>query len=171
MAAAWAPLVGLGALKQRLVERLRLFSSGNRSLPSRQRSLRATLDWSHSLLGPTEQQVLRRLSVFVGSIRLELAQQVASAPDGIDEWTVLEALRTLADRSLIQVEPMQPPRYRLLESVRLYAGEQLAAAGETPAVERRHGEAFARLAITLRDDYRALRTPSFSLSMPPTTPT
>ena len=78
MAAAWAPLVGLGVLKQRLVERLRLFSSGNRTLPSRQRSLRATLDWSHSLLGPTEQQVLRRLSVFVGSIRLELAQRVAS---------------------------------------------------------------------------------------------
>ena len=127
---------------------------GNRSLPSRQRSLRATLDWSHSLLGPTEQQVLRRLSVFVGSIRLELAQQVASAPDEIDEWTVLEALRTLVDRSLIQVEPMQPPRYRLLESVRLYAGEQLAAAGETQAVERRHGEAFARLA-----DHSARRLP------------
>ena len=156
MAAAWAPLVGIGALRQRLVERLRLFSSGNRSLPSRQRSLRATLDWSHSLLGPTEQQVLRRLSVFVGSIRLELAQRVVCAPDEIDEWTVLEALRTLADRSLIQVEPLQPPRYRLLDSVRLYAGEQLAAAGETQAVEQRHGEAFARLAVTLRDDYRAL---------------
>ena len=161
MAAAWAPLVGLGELKRRLVERLRLFTTANRSLPSRQRSLRATLDWSHSLLGPTEQRVLRRLSVFVGSIRLELAQQVASSSGEIDDWTVLEALRTLVDRSLIQVEPVQPPRYRLLESVRLYAGEQLVAAGETAAVERRHGEAFARLAIALRDDYRALSHPEF----------
>ena len=161
MAAAWAPLVGLGELKRRLVERLRLFTAANRSLPSRQRSLRATLDWSHSLLGPDEQRVLRRLSVFVGSIRLELAQQVASSSGEIDDWTVLEALRTLVDRSLIQVEPVQPPRYRLLESVRLYAGEQLVAAGETAAVERRHGEAFARLAIALRDDYRALSHPEF----------
>ena len=155
MAASWAPLIGLGALKQKLVERLRLLSKGNRSLPSRQQSLRATLDWSHSLLRPTEQQVLRRLSVFVGSIRLELAQQVVAADD-IDEWAVLEALRTLADRSLIQVETSQPPRYRLLETVRLYSAEQLVAAGESEAVERRHGEAFASLGIALRDDYRVL---------------
>jgi len=161
MAAAWAPLVGLPALRKRLVERLRLFTTANRTLPSRQRSLRATLDWSHSLLGPAEQLVLRRLSVFVGAIRLDHAQQVVSASGAIDEWEVLEALRTLVDRSLVQVEPTQPPRYRLLESIRLYAAEQLVSAGETEAVGLHHGQAFARLAISLRDDYRALSHPDF----------
>ena len=130
-------------------------------MPTRQRSLRATLDWSHSLLGPTEQQVLRRLSVFVGASGSSMRSRSCPRRTRSTSGTVLEALRTLVDRSLVQVEPTQPPRYRLLESVRLYAAEQLAAAGETEAVELRHGEAFARLAVTLRDDYRALSHPEF----------
>ncbi len=161
MAAAWAPFVGLPALRKRLVERLRLFTTANRTLPSRQRSLRATLDWSHSLLGSADQLVLRRLSAFVGAFRLDHAQQVVSESGGIDEWEVLDALRTLVDRSLVQVEPTRPPRYRLLESIRLYAAEQLASAGETERVDLHHDQAFARLAVSLRDDYRVLSHTDF----------
>ena len=149
LAAARIPLLGLEGLRQRLDDRFRLLTGGNRLAPRRQQTLHAALEWSHGQLADAEQAVFRRLGVFKGSFGLDAAQAVA-ADAGLDGWGVLEALSGLVDKSLVSAEPGELPRYRLFESPRAFALEQLAAAGETAATQRAHAQAvlvtFARSA-------------------------
>jgi predicted ATPase len=152
MAAARLPLLGLDGLDAILGDRLRLLKNHRRAVPARQQTLRATLDWSHLLLDEAEQVALRRLSVFAGSFRLDVAQQVA-ASESLDEWAVLDALAGLVDKSLVQLVPHEPPRYRLLETTRLYAREHLMEHAEVDAVEVRHGCAMAMLANEVEEAY------------------
>lgn len=142
MAAARLPSIGAAALEARLGERLMALRGASRDAPPRQQTLRATLDWSHALLAPEQQAVLRRLAVFRGSFDLERALRIA-VDDALDADAALEALAELVDKSLVKLERLDPPRYRLSEMTRLYAAECLAAAGETLAVEQRHGLAMA----------------------------
>ncbi|HEX4510488.1 MAG TPA: hypothetical protein VH328_10425, partial [Burkholderiaceae bacterium] len=102
--------------------------------------LRAALDWSHSLLDEGQRAVLRRLGVFCGGFNMELAQAVC-ADDEQDQWTVIEQLSSLMDKSLVAVDSCEPVRYRLLESTRAFAIEQLDASGETVAFLGRHAAA------------------------------
>ena len=151
MAAARLATLGIATVHRLVAERL--LRNPDRSAPARQQTLRATLDWSHALLDKNGQAVLRRLSVFAGSFRQDLAQQVA-ADDAIDEWAVLDALSALVDKSLLQVVSRQPSaRYRLLESTRQYAAERLHDAGETQDMLRRHGRALAALAETAVEEF------------------
>ena len=145
MAAARVPTFGLAALRDHLEGRLQLLQAGHRGAPARQQTLRATLDWSHSLLDPKERAALRRLSVFAGSFGLDAACTVV-ASDDIDRWAALDVLGGLVEKSLVQAEQREPRRFRLLESTRLYAGEALGAAGEVEAAVRRHGVAMAAVA-------------------------
>ena len=143
MAAARLPLMGLAGLVSALDERLAWLSSGLRDRPDRQQALRAMLDWTHALLSPAEQKVFRRLAVFVGSARLAAAQAV-TMDDDLDAWAVLDALAGLVDRSLVAlVDTGGEPRYRLLESPRAYAVQQLQAAGEADRTRARHVQAAA----------------------------
>ena len=119
---------------------MRLLSSGARDAPPRQQTLRAALAWSHQLLTPEEQCVFRRLGVFAGSFALEFAQQ-ALADDSLDAWTVLDHLGSLVDKSLVIAEGAAVPRYRLLETARAFALEQLDAAGEAEALRAGHAAA------------------------------
>lgn len=147
MAAARLPALGLRALNERLAERLNWLRSAERDVPARQSTLRAALDWSHSLLDAASRAVLRRLSVFVGSFDLDSALTVAQGEDGdLDADAALDALSELVHKSLLGVEGLEPPRYRLLESTRLYAAERLAEAGETEAARRRHALAMVQRA-------------------------
>ena len=155
MAAVRLPLLGFEALQARLTDRLKLLRSANRLMPARHQTLRATLDWSHSLLDAHEQAVLRRLSVFAGSFRLDVVQRVA-AYDPLDEWTLLDALTALIEKSLVHVERGEPPRYRLLETTRLYAAEKLREHSETDGTLARHSEALAALADESNEAYWAL---------------
>jgi predicted ATPase len=93
------------------------------------------LDWSHGLLSAEEQTVFRRLGVFAGGFSLELAQQVAS-DERIEQWLVLDLLGRLIDKSLVIADSEVEPRYRLLETTRAFALEQLAAAGESEMLQR-----------------------------------
>jgi predicted ATPase/class 3 adenylate cyclase len=138
LAAGRLPLLGLQGLKQRLGERLKLLVSTGRGAPTRQQTLRAALDWSYSLLSAEEQATFRQLGVFAGAcgFNLELAQAMA-APAGRDEWTVIEHVSTLLDRSLVVDDGADPPRYRLLESAREYSLQQLAETHELPAAHER----------------------------------
>ena len=145
LAAARLPLLGLDGLRQRLDQRLRVLSSGDRSALQRQRTLRAALEWSHQLLAPAEQAVLRRLAVFAGGFTLEAAQQVAEDEQGIDRWDVLEHLGALVDKSLVVAEGDPLPRYRLLDTTRLFALERLIEAGEAAACRSRHRDALLAL--------------------------
>ena len=152
LAAARAPVLGVYGLASSMADRLRVLTRNrNRTAPARQQTLRATLEWSHSLLNESEQTVFRRLAVVRGSCSLEMAQQIAAdtSDDGpFDAWAVLDALDVLVDRSLVTVLPgdeAATSRYRLLESPRTFALEQLAAAQEVEQTMQRLAEATAAL--------------------------
>lgn len=152
LAAARAPMLGIHSLASSMGDRLRLLTKNRiRSAPARQRTLRATLEWSHGFLDAIERVVFRRLAVMMGSCSLTLAQQIGADADGdgpIDKWAVLDALDVLADRSLVAVLPGDDddsPRYRLLESTRAFAWEQLASAAEVEATQLRLAQAVSHL--------------------------
>ncbi|MES2957577.1 MAG: winged helix-turn-helix domain-containing protein [Pseudomonadota bacterium] len=140
LAAARVPLLGVEGVRERLGERLRLLVGGARTAPDRQRTLRGALEWSCALLSDAERVLLRRLGIFAGSFALDTAQAVV-ADAAMDRWDVLDHLGALVDKSLVQADAGDAPRYRLLESTRAFAVEQLAAAGETDALRRRHAQA------------------------------
>ena len=146
LAAARVPLLGVSGVRQHVHERFRLLTGGARIAERRHQTLRAALDWSYELLSSDERAVFRRIGVFFGGFTLPAAQHVAA--DGrLDSWTVLEQLGTLAEKSLLAVEEVEPRRYRLLESAREYALERLAESGEDRDVRDRHAGFFLSEAL------------------------
>jgi predicted ATPase/DNA-binding winged helix-turn-helix (wHTH) protein len=168
LAAARVPMMGLRAVHERVRERFRLLTAGARTALRRHQTLRATMDWSHGLLSDAQRVVFRRLGVFSGGFTIELAQALC-VDDEQDEWVVLEQLATLVEKSLVMADAGEPVRYRLLESARAFALEQLAAAGETATLMQRHAVAMLQflqraddgnMDSTLRTDaYAALVLP------------
>jgi predicted ATPase len=155
LAAAVLSLLPPAALLARLERRLPLPSRGARDLPERQQTLRNTIAWSYDLLEEGEQQLFRRLSVFAGGFTLEAVQAVCvfaadetSSPAQADDGAVLEQLGQLLDKSLVQTQQDTggEPRFTLLETIREYATEQLAASGEQAALQQRHAHYFLKLA-------------------------
>ncbi len=138
LAAARVPLLGMVGVQRRLGERLSLLSQGRRDAAERHRTLRAALDWTCALLDPLERRTLQRLSVLSGSFDTEAAQAVA-ADAAQPDWEVLDALQGLRDKSLVQTVPGpgHEPRFRLMDSVRQHAAEQLAASGDEPTAAGR----------------------------------
>ena len=120
-------------LADRLTDRLSLLTLGRRSASSRQQTLRAMLDWSWDLCSPAEQLALARASVFSSGFDLAAAEHVCGGADVLDRLVAQSLLSGDADR------------YRMLETVREYAGEHLARSGEQPRVARRHRDWFAGL--------------------------
>lgn len=135
LAAARVKVMSVDQIAARLNERFRLLTGGGRTEMPRHQTLRAALDWSYDLLSESEKGLLRRLSVFAGGFDFEAAEAVCGDPD-VD---VLDLLARLVEKSLVIFdEQAGTPRYRLLETVRLYGQEMLAAAGEESAVRARH---------------------------------
>jgi predicted ATPase/class 3 adenylate cyclase len=131
----------------RLQKRLSILTSGGRTLPERQRTLRGAIAWSHDLLDDTEQRLFARLSVFAGGWTLESAEVVCAPEElGLDG---LDGLTSLVDKSLIRrIEPAAgEPRFSMLETIREFGQEQLEAGGELDLILRRHAEHFLRLAV------------------------
>jgi predicted ATPase/Tfp pilus assembly protein PilF len=149
LAAARIRLLTPEAILQRLEGRLNLLVSGPRDLPVRQQTLRAAIAWSYDLLAPDEQALFRRLAVFVGGCTLEAAEQVANVPTPHPPppTPILDGLSSLLDKSLLgQVETTGESRFIMLETIREYAREQLAAREETAALRHRHGAYYFALA-------------------------
>ena len=120
-----------------LEDRFRLLRGRDRTAPERQRTLEALLDWSYELLSDDEQTALCRLGVFAASFDTETAT-AALAADELDAYDVPELVWSLADKSLIVVEPAaNATRYRLLDSIRHYARRHLEDRGATAATARR----------------------------------
>ncbi|MFC9694618.1 BTAD domain-containing putative transcriptional regulator [Kribbella sp. NPDC056951] len=139
----------------RLADRFRLLTSGSRTALPRHQTLRAVVEWSWDLLDADEQAVARRLSLFSGGATLEAAEQVCS-DDDLPSEAVLGVLASLVDKSLVEaVAGDRSVRYRMLETVRAYGAEQLAAAGERDRFRQAHTEYFQRL---LRKASPKLRT-------------
>jgi len=131
-----------------LDERFRLLTRGPADAPGRQQTLQATVEWSYALLGETERRVFDCLGVFPASFDVEAAVTVAGA-GGLARWDVLDGLTALVGHSMITQEegPDQASRYRLLETMRAYARQQLAA-GELGRLQRAHAGHYAAFAQT-----------------------
>lgn len=137
LAAARVRILEPAALLLRLDHALDLLTSGDRDLPLRQRTLRATISWSYSLLGASEQRLLRRSSVFHEGWTLEAMEQVCY--DEAERHRALDELDSLVEKGLVRVVGAGG-RYALLETIRAFAAEQLHAGGEVEAVRNAHAE-------------------------------
>ena len=143
LAAARLRSLSLSELHDRLDQRFRLLTGGSRTALERQQTLRATVEWSYSLLNTAEQLLLRRLSVFAGSFDLAAAEGVCGFDD-IEVFEVASLVGSLVDKSLVVAEPAFTAfRYRLLETIRLFAAERLA---EPAAVAAAHCAYFLSVA-------------------------
>jgi predicted ATPase/class 3 adenylate cyclase/DNA-binding XRE family transcriptional regulator len=140
LAAARLRSMSLAELGERLDQRFRLLTGGSRTALARQQTLLATVSWSYSLLTAAEQRLLGRLSVFAGGFDLPAAEAVCGFGT-IDAVEVAGLLGSLVDKSLVVTEPAAAGlRYRLLETIRLFAAERLADAGpEASAAHGAHG--------------------------------
>ena len=143
LAAARTRLLDPGALLDRLSRSLDALGAGTVDMPERQRTLRAAVEWSVGLLDDAERSLLEVLAVFVDGWTIEAAAQVA----GLDEERALELTEALARHSLIQLDSTgRGPRARMLETIRAFVAEQLAARPDVAEVERRHAGHYRALA-------------------------
>jgi predicted ATPase len=147
LAAARIGALGTAAIAARLDDSFRLLQSGNRVGPTRQQTLTATLQWSHDLLDDDEKLLLHRLAAFAGGFELVAAETVCTDAR-IERVAVADVLARLVEKSLVSAEQLGGGRrYRLLETVRLYALEQLRAGGEADQLAEHH----ARWALTIAE--------------------
>jgi predicted ATPase/DNA-binding CsgD family transcriptional regulator len=146
LAAARVRMLSVEQIAAGLSDRFRLLTGGPRTASERHRTLRASVDWSHDLLSDEERLLLRRLAVFAGGFTLEAVERVC-AGDGLERDRVLDLLGSLVDQSLVIAEERNSAvRYRLLETVRQYGLERLAAADEEATVRGAHRDVFLALA-------------------------
>ena len=142
------------AIADRLDDRFRLLRTGSHAAPTRQQTLSATLDWSHDLLEPDERTLFRRLAIFAGGFELEAVESVCVDGD-LSSAQIADVLARLTEKSLVTVDlSSRDRRYRLLETVRMYARERLAEAGEDAIVADRHAAWALELAEEQRDSGR-----------------
>ncbi len=169
LAAARVNVLSAAEIAQGLSDRFRLLTGGRRTAVPRQRTLQALIDWSWDLLEDDDRRLLRRLAVFAGGWTLESATGVTfeypAGHDGSDgvggrdggaRLATLDGLGRLVDRSLVAVDHTSTTRYRMLETIRQYSADQLAASGETVPLRDRHLAVFRRLA---RDAEQGLEGP------------
>ncbi|MGB8909971.1 MAG: TIR domain-containing protein [Candidatus Cybelea sp.] len=129
LAAARTTVLSPQRLAERLDERFRVLTGGDRSALPRHQTMRALIDWSYDLLSDEERALFRRASIFASGFTLEGAHAIGG-DEAHDEIAVLELLSSLVDKSLVQNDPVDVDRYRLLESTRQYAREKLVVDGE-----------------------------------------
>ncbi|MGN6698086.1 MAG: ATP-binding protein [Thermomicrobiales bacterium] len=158
LAAARGKVLAPAALLARLDRQLQLLTDGARDLPPRQRAMRATLDWSYGLLGAEERALFDRLAIFAGGWTLAAAEAVA-ASETVASEAVLGLLAQLVDQSLVVAEPGPggEHRYHLLEPIRQYSQERLAASGLADVARRQHARYY--LALVEMGGHAAVRRP------------
>jgi predicted ATPase/class 3 adenylate cyclase len=147
LAAARVRLMSPDKICDRLSNRLALLASTSAGVAERQRTLRATIQWSYELLGDEERLLFRRLGVFLGGALLPLVAQVVQADD---EFALMEQLGSLIDKSLLRLSAKEgwggALRVEMLESIRDFALERLAENGDIDEYRRRHALVFVDLA-------------------------
>ncbi len=153
LAAARLRTMSLDQLAHRLDDRFRLLTSGSRTALPRHKTLRAVVDWSWELLTDAERMVLRRLAVFSGGASLDAAEQVCGG-DSAERGEVLELLTALTEKSLLLTEGDGAPRYRMLDTIKEYARDRLAEAGESDLARHAHLAYFTGLAETAEPHLR-----------------
>jgi predicted ATPase/serine/threonine protein kinase len=139
LAAARVKLLSPAALAARLDHCLQVLTGGPKDVPTRQQTLRATIDWSHQVLSPAEQRLFRRLAVFAAPCTIEAAEAVCDFRQDLG-MDVLEGMGSLVDQSLLRryEGADSEPRFEMLATIREYALERLVEAGEEPLTHRAH---------------------------------
>ena len=148
LAAARVKMLTVQQIASRLDDSIQLLTRGAETALPRQQTLRATMDWSYDLLAEKERVLFRRLAVFAGGFALETCESVC-VDDGLQGGEVLDLLSELVDKSLvsvIDVDEDQQTHYRLLETIRQYAGEKLESSSDHVSARARHREFFVQLA-------------------------
>ena len=146
LAAAKVRALSVDQISKRLDDRFRLLAGGSRTALERHRTLRAMLDWSYNFLPALEQVLFRRLSTFVNGWTLEAAETVC-AGEALQRENMLDLLGHLINKSLVSTEERgAETRYRMLETMRQYAGEKLIEAGEGELLRDRHLDHYLALA-------------------------
>lgn len=153
LAATRVPLFGLPGLADRLDDRFNILTKGRRTAVQRHQTLGAMIDWSYEGLSDSEKTVFRRLSVFRSSFTIEAADAIArDAPD--DNFSMVDVLDDLLQKSLIVSDSTSgEPRYRLLESLRLYAFTELLENQEVDQIKRRHARYWYERSIGSGDNW------------------
>ncbi len=150
LAAARVKLLPPDAILERLEHQLGMLASGSRDLPERQQTLRGAIAWSHDLLDDGQRRLLARLSVFVGGCELDSAEAICGPASELAGLDVLDGLLALADQSLVRAEEIDgETRFRMLDTIREFAAEQLTASGQRDDIHRRHSDTFVVLAESL----------------------
>jgi predicted ATPase/DNA-binding SARP family transcriptional activator/DNA-binding CsgD family transcriptional regulator len=147
LAAARVGVLAVEQISERLSDSLALLTGGGRTLTSRQRTLRGSLDWSYTLLDDPERKLFGRLAVFAGGWSLEAAQASCSE-DGIGRDDVHGLLGSLVDKSLVMVgvTATSVPRYKMLEPIRQYARLKLEESGKAQGARDKHAAFFLAMA-------------------------
>ncbi|PQP19185.1 protein kinase domain-containing protein [Rhodococcus opacus] len=141
---------------QRLTDRYALLTLGSRGAPTRQQTLRLSIDWSYDLCTPQEQQLWARLSVFAGSFELDAAEDVCG--EGVTAGDLLDAVTSLVDKSILIREDAGPVvRFRMLETLRDYGREKSEQSGEHPGLRRRHRNWYQQLVLQADAEWISLR--------------
>jgi predicted ATPase/class 3 adenylate cyclase len=158
LAAARVRMLPPKALLKRLGSRLKLLTGGARDLPERQRTLKATIEWSHALLDEGEQLLFGRLSVFSGGRTLEAIEAVCDA-EGDLPVDAFDGVSSLLDKSLLKQDegPAGEPRFVMLETLHEFAREKLKESGEAESIRRAHAEYFLALAEEAEPEFRGPR--------------
>ena len=146
LAAARLRILSPESLLERLDHALQLLTSGPRDRPERQQTLRATIDWSHSLLTDSEQRLFRRMAVFAGGCTFVDAEAVCGDTGAV----IVDELESLVDKALVQMDG-QDDRLRMLQTIGEYANDRLDDAGERADIALRHAGRYAELAHEIRD--------------------
>ncbi len=173
LAAARVKVLSPQQLLQKLDERFRVLTGGDRTALPRQQTMRALIDWSYDLLSDDERALFRKLSIFAGGFTLEsasamCAQEARNGAQAVDEMAIVDLLSSLVDKSLVQAEPAgSGTRFRLLESTRQYARDKLTERGEYEAVARAHAAAYLALAEQLERAYETTPDRAWSAQAEP----
>ena len=147
LAAARIRILSPQAMLARLARRLEVLTGGASNLPTRQQTLRGTIDWSYGLLDPEEQVLFSRLGIFMGGCSLEAVEAICNLGGDLT-LDSLDAMTTLVEQSLVQQEegPNGEARFLLLETIQEYALERLAGRQEIEETRRRHAAYYLTLA-------------------------
>jgi predicted ATPase/class 3 adenylate cyclase len=158
LAAARTRLFPLKTLLSRLSDRLGTLEGTQRDLPDRQRTLRGAIEWSWELLDEVEREVFARLAVFAGGADLAAIEAVVD-PDAEVTADVISVLGSLVDKSLVIASdgPGGDPRYRMLDTIRAFAAEKLAASAQAAAVRRRHLDYFVDFSEAIEQQLTSAR--------------
>jgi non-specific serine/threonine protein kinase len=153
LAASRVKALGVEQLAERLDDRFRILTGGNRTALPRHQTLRSLIDWSYGLLNERERAMFCRLSVFAGGWTLDAAETVCTG-EGIESSDAFELLSHLVEKSLVVANAQAtPPRYHMLETIRQYAGEKLAESHDAESVSERHLAFFLSFAEAARPHF------------------